>query len=234
MKFNKWTLGLAACAVVALSTFTSLAQTISVTNVVTATNVTQYVPLSALAQMEAIAKDPTFDAAFQSWIKAATTSTNLAVAGFYGRKATGQDNVAGGLIAYNLLKNMAVIGGAEHLWGEDVQNTFTLSGGVGLNAKWQYNLFGNTNIVSSFNPFAMSLVGSPLSGQNNGALMNVNRIGADIDVFNLGNGWGISLGGAYGNRVGAGKYDGNWIDVFVAVKHKFKYVNVTAQLGVGQ
>jgi hypothetical protein len=172
-----------------------------------------------------------------AWGKAIIDSTNMAVAGFYGRKLTGQGSVAGALVSYSLFQNMALIAGAEHLWGASGTNTaqnFTLSGGISLNAS--FDVYTNKSFRITLNPFGMSLVGSPLNGANSGNLMNVNRIGADIDLLPIGGtGWELCLGGAYGNRTGDGSYNGNYGDVFLAAKHKFNYLGigtVSAQVGI--
>jgi hypothetical protein len=172
-----------------------------------------------------------------AWGKSIIDSTNMAIAGFYGRKLSGQGNVAGALVSYNLFQNMALIAGAERLWGAGGTNmaqNFTLSGGVALNAS--FNVWSNKTFTVTLEPFAMSLVGSPLNGANSGNLMNVNRIGADIDLLPIGKtGWELCIGGAYGSRTGDGAYNGKYADIFLAAKHKFNYLGigtVSAQIGV--
>ncbi len=183
---------------------------------------------------------PTFSDALSVFGRSVAQSTNLAVIGFVGKKLTSGSNpdyVAGGLVSFNLMKNLALVGGAEHLWGETNSASFTLSGGIGLNAS--FNVLSNSWLNLNLNPFAISLVGSPLNGANGGNLMNVNRLGADFDIHTFQDGWVVSIGGAYGNRTGCGLYDGNWADIFLAVKHKFRYSpdafvgSITAQVSAG-
>jgi hypothetical protein len=152
-------------------------------------------------------------------------SSNFIVAPFAGRKLTGNASCAGVLAAYDINQNIGLVGGIDHLWSSGAaSSTFTLSGGLQIQA-----------VIHPFNrlaflplwlqnepahPFAMSLVGAPMSGQNSGNVMNLNRVGIyfDIPVTKT---WQFDIGAAFGNRTGCGPaYDGNWVNLFIAFGYK--------------
>lgn len=218
--------------VLALGLLTVQAQEIVLTNVITSTNVVHYVDAATYNKLVDQLNSPQVSDLAGKLYSAVTTSTNLAIAAFYGKKTTGRDNVAGALVSYDLLSNMALVVGGEHLWGETNEASFTVSGGLQLHADRSFSPFGHTNLLT-VGIFGMTLIGTPLNGDNNGNLMNVNRVGGDIRLAQFGGGWELLLGAAYGNRTGTGNYNGNWVDVFLCAAHKFKYLDVDLVAKVG-
>ena len=139
--------------------------------------------------------------------------TNGAVAVIGGKSLTKSDTYqVGAIYAYNITTNAAVIGGVDRLFttGASAQSdNFTLAGGFQLSA--QRPLFGSTNFIAHGG--VATMVGTPMSGQNGGNIMNLNRVFGYVDIFKftvIKTPAVISLGAAYGNRTGCGsQFDGN-------------------------
>ena len=159
------------------------------------------------------------------------TGTNAAFVAFGGKSLSKSDTYcAGGLYSFAITDQggASVVGGVDRLFttgGSGIgksSDTFTLSGGFQLSALIHpFSMWGATNFAVRTG--AATLIGTPTSGQNNGNIMNLNRVFIYTDLvsfklpkFNVPA--AVSLGAAYGNRTGAGsQFDGNWADVLLAV-----------------
>ena len=68
----------------------------------------------------------------------------------------------------------------------------------------------------------MVLVATPIGGTGNagGGLGGLARAGVNVDLYNW-KGWKLGAGVDYGNRTGAGAYNGNWIDLTFNIRKGF-------------
>ena len=154
--------------------------------------------------------------------------TNGAVAIEGGKSLVKADTYqVGALYIYNITSNgsVGVIGGIDRLFTTGgtrmPSDTFTLAGGIQLSTKIApLKFIGYTNLLVTTG--VASLVGTPMSGQNGGNLMNLNRVFAYADLFTFHVNKQpvvLSVGPAFGNRTGAGsQYNGNWVN-FIAGVH---------------
>ena len=70
--------------------------------------------------------------------------------------------------------------------------------------------------------YAADLMGKPLGRAAIGSgVANIVRGGANTDIYKFKNGLFISLAVDYGNRTGAGNYNGSWIDVCPNLHFRF-------------
>jgi hypothetical protein len=141
------------------------------------------------------------------------TSTNFAVIGFYGRGLTGNKNVAGGDYIYNLTHNetanAALILGGDFLWARGTNNANVVRGGLNLGAKiYPLKQFGYTNFYTTV--FAFDTIASPVNASD-GTIGNVIGTGADFK-WRLWKRLDFHIGGFYDNRVGQGRWDGNYLN----------------------
>ena len=131
------------------------------------------------------------------------------------------------VVTMNVNQYVGTIIGVDHLWYGGKQGSANIvSGGLNLSIAthplqwftastngWAYNF----KVI----PFTAILVGSPLNGtSNDGGLCAINRLGLNFDIYNF-NGWTVGGVVDWGNRVGAGNYDGNWTDVGVSIRKGF-------------
>lgn len=155
-----------------------------------------------------------------------TDPTNYAVVPFYGRSTDGKKSAVGLVAIENVTANVGVIGGIDTLWGGGkVGSANIVAGGVTLKeALHPLKFTGLGSWTSNFvaTPFAIAMVGTPIRGTGNadGGLASITRLGANFDVVNV-KGWQFGLGVDYGRRSGSGNYNGNWIDVLLSIRKGF-------------
>lgn len=165
--------------------------------------------------------------------------SNYAAALFMGIKTIKNDDgkrpVSSGLVIVENVNNyVGIAGGIDHLWlGGKPGSANIVSGGLSLKAPFYplrmgagffgINLGTNTwayNFLAT--PYAIVLIGTPINGTgNDGGLATINRAGANLDLYTFKGGWKLGLGGDFGNRTGAGKYSGNWIDGTLNIRKGF-------------
>ena len=151
--------------------------------------------------------------------------TNYAAATFIGRSLTANEGAAGLLVIENVNNNVGVVAGFDYLWGGGKLGSANIvSGGITLKqATHPLQFLGVTGWTSNLvvTPYAMLLTGTPTAGtSNNGGLCAIARAGANVDLYNL-KGFELGAGIDYGNRTGAGAYNGNWIDFVFTIRKGF-------------
>lgn len=137
------------------------------------------------------------------------------------------------VVAENINDNVGVIAGVDHLWfGGKAGNANIVSGGLTIKAPifpirvgasyLGISIATNTWAYSfEATPFVISLVGTPLGGtSNNGGLALINRAGVDFNWYDL-DGWKFGTSFDFGNRSGAGAYNGNYFDLGLSVTKGF-------------
>lgn len=144
--------------------------------------------------------------------------TNFVVVG-YGTYAPDAPSKygGGGLILYNISQNLgAGIGG-------DWLGKFTLVSG-----QFEFKLpifplrpLGTSSFFQNFQvtPWAMTGISAPVggAGQQNGNVSGIVGAGANLDLFNLGKGWRMGVGGGLVNVSGAGDYSGKHYHAYLEV-----------------
>lgn len=151
--------------------------------------------------------------------------TNYAAAAFYGHSTSGNQSSIGLLVIENVNNYVGVAAGVDDLFGGGkIGSANIVSGGLSLKAPTHPLAFLGTNSFEqnfTATPYALAMAALPINGTGqNGALGAVNRAGVNFDIYNL-KGWEIGAGIDYGNRLGAGNYSGNWIDVAVSFRKNF-------------
>lgn len=148
-----------------------------------------------------------------------TDPTNYAAAVFYGRSLKGNQSAAGLVVIENVNDYIGVAAGIDTLWGGGKENSANIvAGGFSLKDSTHPLKFLSSDTNSWFQtftatPFAIALVGTPINGtSNDGGLAAINRAGVNLDLFAVKR-LQFGLGIDYGNRTGAGNYNGNWVDV---------------------
>ena len=167
---------------------------------------------------------PSVQNGLQEIADAISQSTNWAVAPFYGRATTGNKSAAGVIAVWNFNDNVGVIGGYDRLWSSgQASQANMVSGGLKLQVSIHPLAFTGlaalTNIVAT--PYVASLVATPTGGtSNNGGLAAINRAGLELEIMQW-KGLELHAGIDYGNRTGAGYYNGNYVDFNVAISRGF-------------
>jgi len=187
MKFNRWTLGLAAVAAVTLATAVR-AQTVTVTN-----------PAPAM---------PSFSSGLQEIYDSVTVSTNYAVAFGGGRATTGSRNLVFADYIYNVSQNIGIVIGGDHLWtskksGVPSQSNL-VKGGITLSALiYPLKNFGFTNVAMT--PFANGLVAT-----GSGTASTLICAGDKISIVTF-SGWNFGLAGMWEDRSNAGYWTAKYV-----------------------
>jgi len=157
-----------------------------------------------------------------------TSPTNYAAAPFVGFSTSGDKLSAGLLLVENINANVGIVAGFDHLWfGGKPGSANLVSGGVTLKQpthplQW---LTSNTNTwayKATVTPYALAMVGSSFgnTSTSGGGMCGIARAGFNLDLINI-SGWELGAGGDYGNRTGAGEYNGNWIDFTINIRKGF-------------
>lgn len=154
------------------------------------------------------------DIAQAAWDKS-LGSSNMVYAPFFERKLTGNADGAGVLGLYNFSDNVAAGIGFLHQWqpsGGEAASSFSIAANVQLKATINpFSAIGWTWFRPTI--FGGTAVGTPLSGDNHGNLMNNNLVGAVIPIHTWTVGKAVitvAVEGFYSNQTGSGYYDGNW------------------------
>lgn len=145
--------------------------------------------------------------------------TNYAGGIFAGMKTSQNQFSIGAYVVENVNNYVGVIAGVDELFGGGKLNSENIfSGGLTLKAPthplrlftsnpktWAYKL--------TVTPYTVVAATLPIGGTGNagGGLGGLIRGGVNVDLYNW-SGWIIALGSDYGNRTGAGAYNGDWID----------------------
>jgi hypothetical protein len=145
--------------------------------------------------------------------------TNYAFGTFASIKTTGDQYGIGAYVIENVNNNIGVMAGVDQLFGGGKLGSENIvSGGLTLKAPTHPLSFLSSDTNSFYRtfvatPYAMVLVATPIGGTGNagGGLGGLARAGVNADIISF-SGWKLGAGIDYGNRTGAGAYNGNWID----------------------
>ena len=150
--------------------------------------------------------------------------TNYAFGTFAGIKTSGDQYSIGAYVVENVNNYVGVIAGVDQLFGGGKLGSENIvSGGLTLQAP-TYPLRFLTSATNTFaydlraTPYVAALVATPIGGTGNagGGLGGIARVGLNVDLYTFQSGflsgWVIGAGIDYGNRTGAGAYNGNWVD----------------------
>ena len=154
--------------------------------------------------------------------------TNYAGGIFAGIKTTGNQYSIGAYVVENVNNYVGVMAGVDQLFGGGkVGSENVVAGGLTLKAPTHPLRFltsSTTNLLYTLTatPYVAALVATPIGGTGNagGGLGALVRGGVNVDILNL-SGWELGAGIDYGNRTGAGAYNGNWIDGTVNIRKGF-------------
>lgn len=197
MKFNKWTLGLAAVAVMCACSAVRAQQ-------VTTTN--------------AVAPMPSFSQGFQAIYDSVAGGTNYGFVTGYARATHGNRSVAFAEIPYNFNSVVGAIIGYDYCWtskksGIPAQANL-VKGGLNLQTDlYPLKQIGFSNF--KITPFAFALVAS-----GNGVVSEIMGGGAKTTVATW-KGLNFNLGVLYESRIGAGYWDGRYLGGFAAITKGF-------------
>jgi hypothetical protein len=154
--------------------------------------------------------------------------SNYAGAVFVGRSFSHNQLSVGALVVENVNNNVGVCGGIDYLWGGGKTGSANIvSGGLTLKAPTHPLSFlsSDTNswthkVVAG--PYAAVMGATPINGTGNanGGLGSILRGGINVDIYNI-KGWELAAGIDYGNRSGAGKYNGRWGDATINIRKGF-------------
>lgn len=208
MKFNKWTLGLAAIALMLASP--SHAQntvTTGANGVVTTTTNNPTPPAQFVSPQLAL----------ETLLSSATTISNWVADVGYGHSVSGVGrNLAFVTLEYDFDNYAGLMVGYDYLWGNGGHELNALKGGMTLKMPLTpFASLGYTNITAT--PFAFDLITTPSGGSTVG---NVVGGGIDFKLTSIGK-VNIHAGGEYESRSGEGAFDGNYIAGYIAATTSF-------------
>jgi hypothetical protein len=157
-----------------------------------------------------------------------TNPTNYAAGAFAGIKTSGSQYSIGAYVIENVNNYVGIMVGVDQLFGGGkIGSENVVAGGLTLKAPTHPLRFltSSTNgFLYSFAaiPYVAALASTPIGGTGNagGGLGALVRTGINIDIVNF-SGWELGAGIDYGNRTGAGAYNGNWVDGTVNIRKGF-------------
>lgn len=154
--------------------------------------------------------------------------TNYAGGIFAGVKTDGSQYSIGAYVVENVNNYVGVMAGVDQLFGGGKLGSENIvAGGLTLKAP-SHPLRFLTSSTNTFlydltaTPYVAALVATPIGGTGNagGGLGGLVRAGLNVDLYNW-SGWVLGVGADYGNRTGAGAYNGNWIDGTLNIRKGF-------------
>jgi hypothetical protein len=154
--------------------------------------------------------------------------TNYAAGLFGGIKTDGKQFSIGLYVIENVNNYVGVMAGIDQLFGGGkIGSENVVAGGLTLKAP-SHPLRFLTSSTNNFlydltaTPYVAALVATPIGGTGNagGGLGGLARTGINVDLYNV-SGWEIGAGVDYGNRTGAGLYNGSWIDLTFNIRKGF-------------